>query len=386
VDGFSDHHTRHQWVTILTYNYGGERVEWPSHGGQPAAIKRLFKLSSEQQILDFSANLNPLGPPKWLKEALGNISESFSQYPDPTYTQVNEAIAHFEGLERDQVLVSNGGAEAIFLVAKHFEGKRALIVQPTFVEYEKACLHYHVETEDVYLDIQQGFTFPLEHVLAKMNEVQAVFICRPNNPTGTVVEEEVIRILLDEGLKTGTTIIIDEAFVDFLPENIFGLTEWVNHYPNLILLRSLTKMYTIPGLRIGYIMAGREVIQALRSYQIPWSVNAIVAALTPKLLNDLDFVKQTKEWLVSQLGYVSYELDRLGFYVSPSQVNFYLLQDPKDRSQTHQLFLFLLEEGILARHTHNFKGLNGDFLRLAVRSQEENRQLIRALQIWRETR
>jgi threonine-phosphate decarboxylase len=299
---------------------------------------------------------------------------------------VNEAIAHFEGLERDQVLVSNGGAEAIFLVAKHFEGKRALIVQPTFVEYEKACLHYHVETEDVYLDIQQGFTFPLEHVLAKMNEVQAVFICRPNNPTGTVVEEEVIRILLDEGLKTGTTIIIDEAFVDFLPENIFGLTEWVNHYPNLILLRSLTKMYTIPGLRIGYIMAGREMIQALRSYQIPWSVNAVVAALTPKLLNDLHFVKQTKEWLNSQLGYVSSELDRLGFYVSPTQVNFYLLQDRKDRSQTHQLFLFLLEEGIVARHTHNFKGLNGDFLRLAVRSQEENKQLIRALQIWRETR
>lgn len=364
-------------------------MEWPNHGGQPATIKQLFKLSNEKQMLDFSANLNPLGPPKWLKEALGDISESLSQYPDPTYTQLKEAIAHFEGLKPDQVLVSNGGAEAIFLAAKHIEGKSALIVQPTFVEYEKACQHYHVQTEDVFLDIHEDFSFPLEQVVAKMNEVQAVFICRPNNPTGTVIEEEVIRILLDEGLKTGTTIIIDEAFVDFLPEKLIGLTRWINDYTNLILLRSLTKMYTIPGLRIGYMMADPETIQALRSYQIPWSVNAMVAALTPRLLDDQDFIKNTREWLSSQLHYVSHELERLEFYVSPTQVNFYLLQDRKNslggEQRTHELFLFLLEQGIVARHTHNFKGLNGDFLRLAVRSQEENQQLIRALQVWRET-
>jgi threonine-phosphate decarboxylase len=360
-------------------------MEWPSHGGQPTAMKKLFNVSLDKQMLDFSANLNPLGPPKWLKEALGDISESFSHYPDPTYAQVNEALAHFEGLEREQVLVSNGGAEAIFLVAKHFEGKRALIVQPTFVEYEKACQHYHVQTEDVFLNSQEGFSFPLEQILAKINEVQAIFICRPNNPTGTVVEEEAIHTLLEKGLETGTTIIVDEAFVDFLPDKVFGLTKWISRYPNLIVLRSLTKMYTIPGLRVGYIMADAETVQALSFYQIPWSVNSIVATLTPRLLDDQEFVRETKQWLNTQLHYMLDELERLEFNVSPTQVNFYLLQDRKNPEQTHELFLFLIEQGILARHTHNFKGLNGAFLRLAVRSPEENQQLIRALQVWRET-
>jgi threonine-phosphate decarboxylase len=360
-------------------------MEWPNHGGQPTAMKRLFNLSQDKQMLDFSANLNPLGPPKWLKGALGDISESFSQYPDPTYAQVNEALAKFEGLERDQVQVTNGGSEAIFLVAKHFEGKKALIVQPTFVEYEKACQHYHVETEDVFVDIQEGYAFPLEQILAKIDEVQAVFICRPNNPTGTVVVEEAIQSLLEKGLETGTTIIVDEAFVDFLPDKIIGLTKWINRYPNLILLRSLTKIYTIPGLRIGYIMADSKAVQTLRSYQIPWSVNSIVATLTPRLLDDQEFIRETKEWLNTQLNYILYELERLEFNVSPTQVNFYLLQDRKNPKQTHKLFLFLLEQGILARHTHNFKGLNGAFLRLAVRSLEENKELVRALEIWRET-
>lgn len=366
-------------------DYGGKRMEWPSHGGQLESMKRLFQLSVEKQMLDFSANLNPLGPPRWLNEALKDISESFSRYPDPTYAQVNEVLAHQEGLDREQALVSNGGAEAIFLVAKHFEGKKALIVQPTFVEYERACLHYHVETEDVFLDVQDDFTFPLEQILAKLNKVQALFICRPNNPTGTVVQEEVIRILLEEGLNTDTTIIIDEAFVDFLPDTLHGLSKWVNDYPNLILLRSLTKMYTIPGLRIGYIMARGETIRALRSYQIPWSVNALASALVPKLLHEQSFVPQTREWLHSQLQYISQALDNLDFYCSPTQVNFYLLQDRRGAKYTHPLFLFLLEQGILARHTHNFKGLHGDFLRLAIRSKGENQQLIVALQRWRET-
>lgn len=359
-------------------------LKWPNHGGQAEQMKTLFQLPTEKKVIDFSANLNPLGPPAWLKREFERMYEHVSTYPDPNYTLTKEAIAKHEQLNADHVLVTNGGAEAIFLVAKYFMGKRAGIVQPTFVEYEQACLHYALDVEDIFLQIDDAFSFPIAEVLNSMHNVDVIFLGRPNNPTGTLVAEADIRILLEEGRRTKTTIVVDEAFVNFLPENEASLTPLLGEYSNLILLRSLTKLFTIPGLRIGYMLASVEVIKTLSDVQLPWSVNSIVSRLVPKLLEDEHFVQQTREWLRSQLAYLRKALKELNFYYTPTQVNFYLLQDKQNRKRSQQLFEFLLEHGLLARHTYNFKSLDGQYLRLAVRSAEENAALIYTLQEWRE--
>ncbi|MGM0836401.1 MAG: threonine-phosphate decarboxylase CobD [Bacillota bacterium] len=356
-------------------------MKWPEHGGQPETMKQLFQLDKEKTILDFSANLNPLGPPAWLKEELYNQYESLTHYPDPSYSRSAASLAEHEGVNAGEVLLTNGGAEAIFLAAKYFEGKKALILQPTFVEYERACKHYHIETEDIGLMREDGFALPLDLVLENLSKKDVLFLCRPNNPTGTVVPEKQIRALLDEGLKTNTYMVVDEAFVDFNPD--LSLSPLVSSYPNLILLRSLTKMYTIPGIRLGYIMGNSRVIERLKEEQIPWSINAWADAIVPKLLEDKGFVNQTKLWLIEQSRTVRSSLASLGFYVSPSQANFYLLQDSQHPQQTDDLFRYLFHHGVLARHTHNFKGLEGDFLRLAIRSEEENAKLVSVLQKWR---
>lgn len=357
---------------------------WPNHGGQPEKMKRLFKISEGKELLDFSANLNPLGPPEWLRYALMQGYERLTRYPDPSSLEAKKAIAHFEGVEKEQILVTNGGAEAIFLAAKRFEGQKALIIQPTFGEYERACQHYHIEMEDVFLDPQDEFRFPFQQVCKKIIGVQVVFICRPNNPTGTLVEEELLKRVLERGLETKTSIVVDEAFVDFLPDSFTSLTHWIDTYPNLILLRSLTKMYTIPGLRVGYVMAQSHVIEELEKNQIPWSVNAFADTIVPKLLEDGQFVARTREWLQLQLQEVRSVINHLEFYISPTKVNFYLLKDQKQPLHTEKLFAFLIEQGILARHTHNFKGLAGHYLRFAVRSDAENKELLRVLRKWRE--
>ncbi|OIJ12800.1 threonine-phosphate decarboxylase [Anaerobacillus arseniciselenatis] len=358
-------------------------MNWPNHGGQPETMKQRLNINVET-VLDFSANLNPLGPPLWLKQQLTEQFESITRYPEPSYLKSRCSIASSVGVHQDEVLVTNGGAEAIFLVAKYFENRKALIVQPTFSEYERACLHYHIDVEDVFLEKESQFQLPFTCIQEKLKYSDVVFLCRPNNPTGTVIEKNEIERLLKEAIKNDTYIVVDEAFVDFLFTSDCSLTSFISSYPNLILLRSLTKMYTIPGLRIGYLIANRKIIKALQTEQIPWSVNALVDAIVPHLLTDHQFVEKTKKWLSSETRSVTRELSSLNFYVSLTSVNFYLLHDNLNQSGTDDLFRYLFKNGILTRHTHNFKGLDGQFLRIAIRSKQENEQLLYWLKKWRQ--
>ncbi len=362
---------------------GMVELKWPSHGGQLKYFRERFQITEkDDEILDFSANLNPLGPPIQMESSFMDLFSSLKSYPDPDYRELTETLASYEGMDHEQVLVTNGGAEAIFLVAQHFKGQKALIVQPAFLEYERACILNDIEVENVFLQGEE-FAFPLDEVMQRMKAVQVVFVCRPNNPTGTVVSKTDLLQLFETGERCGTTIVIDEAFVHFLPDHE-KLTKMAERFSNVILLRSLTKIYTLPGVRIGYCLAREDVIQQLRNLQIPWSVNALAAAVVPHLLENDSFINETREWLNFELDWMKHELSKLNFLYSPSQVNFYLLKDP--HHDTDELFSYLAKNRIIARHTHNFKGLNGNYLRFALRNSEDNRYLIRTLKRWREER
>lgn len=361
-------------------------MNWPSHGGQPQTMKKLFNLEEEKEVLDFSANLNPLGPPGWLKNKLHHMYEKITYYPDPFYSRSARYLADYEGVAAEQILLTNGGAEAIFLAAKLCEKGKAIIVQPAFSEYERACRHYYVKTEYVFLKEQNGFQLPMEELLKKAGQANAVFLCRPNNPTGTVIQEESIIKLLEKGLSTGTMIVVDEAFADFLPAEMPSLVRHLAHYPNLIVLRSLTKMYTIPGLRIGYMIGSKEVAGKLQEEQMPWSINALADAVVPDLLADTVFLAKTRKWLEQESEKVFTSLKEMGFSVTDSKVNFYLFQDAKAPDSTEELFGFLFKNGILTRHTHNFPGLEGRYIRAAIRSEQENNELLKVLRNWGEKR
>lgn len=356
-------------------------MKWPEHGGQPNLMKQLLH-AEEQEVLDFSANLNPLGPPEWLRDELEAQWKKLLCYPDPDYTYSTSALACLEGIREEEMLLTNGGAEAIFLAAKYFEGKRAGVVHPAFSEYERACRHYHLEVTDFLTSTVDDFRLPMNQLLDALPELDVLFLCRPNNPTGVVIPKAEIKLLLEQGLHDHTFLVIDEAFVDFVPSE--SLVPLLKEYPNLILLRSLTKMYTIPGLRLGYMMASETVINEMKSFQIPWSVNALASAVAPILLKDKKFARQTLRWLDEQTRVLRTFSEKNDFYLSNTSVNFYLLQDNRNPEKTESLFTFLFQHGILARHTYNFKGLEGSHLRLAIRSEEENDQLLAILKKWRE--
>ncbi|ART76632.1 threonine-phosphate decarboxylase [Sutcliffiella horikoshii] len=356
-------------------------MKWPEHGGQPEMMKKLLK-AEELEVLDFSANLNPLGPPQWLQRELEAQWKKLLYYPDPNYSFSTSALAWMERIRDKEILLTNGGAEAIFLATKYFEGKRAGIVHPAFSEYDRACRHYHLQVTDILTSHEEDFRLPMNQLLESLPDLDVLFLCRPNNPTGVVISKAEIKMLLEQGLHHQTFLVIDEAFVDFVPHE--ALTPLLKEYPNLILLRSLTKMYTIPGLRLGYMMASEAVINEIKDFQIPWSVNGLASAIAPLLLKDKNFVAKTVSWLEEETRKLRAFIESNDFYLSNSSVNFYLLQDKRNPEKTETLFTFLFQHGILARHTHNFKGLEGSHLRLAVRSEEENDKLIAILKKWRE--
>ena len=359
--------------------------DWPSHGGRPEQVLPHFGLAAKSEVLDFSANLNPLGAPEWLAQRLIASLTELEVYPDPDYSAACRAIARHEGLSPMQVRLTNGGAEAIFLAAALLAERgasRATIVQPTFCEYARACHHYGITVESLALK-QASFDLDESHALSAMRNTAAVFLCRPNNPTGTLVERELIQRMLAEGQRHGSVLIVDEAFIDFVTPDE-RLTSLLARYDNLLLLRSMTKLYAIPGLRLGYLLGAEAVVQRITALQLPWSVNAPAAALVEPLLADTSYYKRTLAWLDTERSWLTHELRALGLQVVPSRTNFLLLQSSGSRPMS-ALLEYLARAGILARHTHNFVGLDGAWLRIAVRTRHDNEHLVKAVAGWNAT-
>ncbi|MEQ5800647.1 threonine-phosphate decarboxylase CobD [Halomonas sp. H10-9-1] len=357
---------------------------WPSHGGQGAPLLARFGLPPDHPLLDFSANLNPLGPPAWVAARLAVAAEGLARYPAPDYRPAREAIAREAGVTAEQVLLTNGGAEAIFLTAAGHAGGRAVIVQPTFTEYARACRAFGLAVANRVLAAPE-FRLDPERLAAALSPGSLLFLCRPNNPTASLVPRAAIERLLTLAALRGSRVVVDEAFIDFVTPPEESLAPLLARFDNLILLRSLTKLYALPGLRVGYLLASEPVVRQLQACQPPWSVNHLAADLVAPLLADGAFLARTQQWLSSEHPRLQSGLVAAGLEVVPSRANFFLVRpalEPRAASgQGHGAALFerLLRSGILARHTHGFRGLDGDWLRVALRDRAANDRLLAVL-------
>jgi threonine-phosphate decarboxylase len=376
---------------------------WPTHGGRLAPLLARFGLPPGHAVLDFSANINPLGPPEWLGGWLADAAVGLARYPDPDDQCAEWAIAEHSGVSPEQVLVTNGGIEAIFLAAALHGGKRAVIITPTFAEYAQACGHYGLEVATLGLEAgpDAGHSAPvalnLEAAERAMQGAAVMFICRPNNPTGSLVSRADIERLLQCAERHGATLVVDEAFIDFASSEANdtaseALTGLLARYSNLILLRSLTKFYAVPGLRLGYLLASEDNRRRAARLQMAWSVNGLAKGLVAPLLADSDYAARTRAWLEAERDFPA-RLAALGFTVPKNHANFYLLGEVEHQQggvgsaeSTEALMGFLMQRGIVARHTHSFAGLDGRWLRLALCEPAANQRLFEALVDWRNER
>ncbi len=355
----------------------------PNHGANPDQLAGALGLKLPELSIDFSVNTNPFGPPRLLmNESETDLLKVMANYPDPHVTQLTKLLAERNHVLTTQVLVGNGAAELIFLLASLFRDKKVRIIEPAFSEYRDACSAYGCRIESFIL--QEPWELKGETIKTIVSGVELLFLCSPNNPTGVRYPKATIVALLKEAEKANVHVVVDEAFYDFCEEQE-GLEDLCHEFQNLIILRSLTKMYAIAGLRLGYMIADETVIRRLKALQPPWSVNGLAQKIGLSLLQDRSFVRDTVKKLHVERKWMKEKLEGLNFDISCSTVNFYLLSE-KNKGDLHELFVYLLKRGIVARHTYNFNGLNGRYLRLAVKDRPSNEQLLLALMDWRRAR
>ncbi|WP_141433262.1 threonine-phosphate decarboxylase CobD [Bacillus sp. 03113] len=355
-------------------------MSWPSHGANPQYLYEAAGIEVPEQWIDFSANINPLGPPKAIKEHWDSFLSCLESYPDPYGLHLKRKIAEQEKIEENNILIGNGGAELISLVARLLAGKKVLIVQPAFSEYEKACqandciISYHQLEE-------QQWSLQLDLLKQNLNGMDAMFLCNPSNPTGIYYSHNEIIELLEACQEANCLLIIDEAFYDFV-ERYKTITCFLKKYTNLIILRSMTKMFSIPALRLGYAIASETIIKKMAEWKTHWSVNGIALYAGSLCLDDKWFIDETKAYIKAERERLRSFYDENHFEISASEVNFYLLRDPLIDEQK-LLFTYLLQRGLIPRHTYNFPGIDGRYLRFAIKRSSENDRLMEALKEWR---
>ncbi|MBU8772783.1 threonine-phosphate decarboxylase CobD [Cytobacillus oceanisediminis] len=356
---------------------------WPSHGSNPQYLYEAIDKPMPEERIDFSANINPLGPPRELKEGWGSLFQFISDYPDPQSSLLKSKLAAAEGIKETQILVGNGGAELITLIGRMIAGKRVLIIQPAFSEYEEAC-RVNLCTVS-YHQLEPGaWDLNMEALSEKLKAADVVFFCNPNNPTGIFYPSSIVKELIEKCHTHSCLLIMDEAFYDFACD-YQSIVHFIEKDSNVVVLRSMTKMFSIPGLRLGYMMASERLIEEAASLKPHWSVNALALKAGEWCLDSKEHVRQTKNLIRQERDRLVQFYQQLDFEVSPSSVNFYLLRDPRFDVQL-PLFRFLLEKGIIPRHTMNFPGLEGRWLRFAIKGPKDNDVLMEAMRQWRKDR
>ena len=373
----------------------------PVHGGIKPEQLRALGLMPED-VLDFSASVNPLGPPAGLGEALAGVD--LTAYPDPACLELKESlVGHLSGSQAgritpEQVLPGNGSTELIHLLARAFlapaqDGASpvALLLTPTYGEYRGACLLAGGAVSELEADRGRGFRWDLaearRRIAGNVTETvpkpislpgklsderpSLVFLCNPNNPTGVYLPHEEVQALAQACAEAGALLVVDEAYLNFVdsPWDSLDLLEG----SNTVLLRSMTKDYALTGLRLGYSLASPEITARLTSFQPDWSVNSLAQAAGRAALADRDYLPRARAAVNAAKQYLAQELGSMGFIIHPSAANFLLIEVGdggwwRDR---------LMHQGIFVRDCASF-GLP-DCIRIGIRAQADCEKLVAAV-------
>lgn len=345
------------------------------HGGNVEEIKRLYNLK-EEEIIDFSANINPLGIAEKVKEAIIKGINHIERYPDITYYNLKSEISNFEEVSLENIVLGNGAAEVIFNIVRGIKPKEALIIAPTFSEYEDALnsinckVNYYLLKDKYSLD---------EDFLGEIKEgLDIIFLCNPNNPTGALISKDFSLKVLEKARKFNITVVFDESFLDFVEDNFkYSLVKELDKFNNLIVVKSLTKLFAFPGIRLGYGLCSNKVfLDKIKEVEVPWSVNTLADYAGREALKDRSYIKRTVNYVKKENDFLYKGLKEIK-YITPFKgaVNFIFFKVHKNINLREQL----IKRGIIIRSCNNYKGLDDSFYRVAVRTREENKRLLEAL-------
>ena len=346
------------------------------HGGNIREAAQILGIGPAS-LVDFSANINPLGMPEPLKQALIAQITLAERYPDVEYQRLHQQLAAHHNVPVEWILAGNGETESIYTLAQGLQPRRAMLVTPDFAEYRRALEQVGCQISHFSLREEEGWQLTERILPALTSELDCLFLCTPNNPTGLYPDAALLAAIVDRCREQAITLVVDEAFLDFLPDEP-GLIPMLADNTHLWVLRSLTKFYAIPGLRLGYLLGSDSAMMAkLRQRQMPWSINAFAALAGECVLQDSDYQQATWQWLAQEReGLLSHLRAFAGLTVWEGRANYLFLRCDMAGLDLQQA---LLERHVLIRSCANYPGLDARYYRVAVRSREENARLCQAL-------
>lgn len=330
-------------------------------------------------IADFSVNINPLGLPEGLCGIISNSTDIILRYPDPLSGRLKKKISILHNIEQENVTIGNGSIELIYLIPRALKIKKALIITPSFSEYEFALRANGSTPVFFSTSKENGFKIDCVGLAKRLAHCDGLFLCNPNNPTGSMLHSDDVLYLSRFCKKQKKLLILDEAFIEFTgePKEASVISEAVKS-EFLIIVRSLTKFFAIPGLRLGYAVGHKKTIGKVSRLQYPWNVNGLAQLAGEKALMDKKYMDRTRLFVAEERRYLTKGLGNIkGLKVYPSSANFVLCELRKTPVRdSGELTQRLLRKGIYIRACGNFRGLDNKFFRVAVRKRDDNERLI----------
>lgn len=347
------------------------------HGGNIEELSRIYNIE-KSKLLDFSANINPLGISSKVRDSLIDAIKEAKVYPDIKYHNLKSEISEFEEVSIENIALGNGAAESIFNLVRAVKPRKALIPVPTFSEYEEAVLSIGGEVKYYLLKEDNDFNIE-EDILDYINkDIDIVFICNPNNPIGKLTEKETIVKVLEKAKINNSFVVLDESFLDFMKDySKYSAKEFLSKYNNLVIIKSLTKIFAIPGIRIGYTLTNnKELLEEINKVTSPWNINIFAEKATIAALNEKEYISKTIEYIENEKDYLYSKLNTFkSLKVFKPSVNYIMFKSLVDMDLKEEL----LKKDIVIRSCSSYIGLDKSYYRIAVRTREENERVINGL-------
>ena len=333
--------------------------------------------NSDHNIIDFSSNITPLGIPNSVKLIIKKNLDKIQFYPDPKSENVISSLEKYTHLSKSNIIVGNGAIEILYNFCFAFLSKttKVLIHVPTFQEYETA-----VKLSNCKISYFKSLNLStnIDSFISQIPKSGCIFLCNPNNPTGELLSKKELLSIIIVAKKLKTIVFIDECFIELVPKSNESVISYVKKYDNLFILRSLTKSFGLPGLRIGYACGSKEIIKILQKIKIPWSVNSLAQDAANAVIKNISHIKKSNIIIQKESKYLEDNISNLnGFDCISSSTNFMFITTKYDSTK---LQTKLLKSKILIRDCKNFRGLDNHYIRIAVKSHKDNVKLVAALE------
>jgi threonine-phosphate decarboxylase len=344
-----------------------------NHGGDLISYESYY----DGNLIDFSSNINPLGPPKGLENILIDSFNLLEAYPDIHYRKLKRSISEYLNCGENNILVGNGAVEIInnFTIL----AKRVLILTPSFSEYEDRAIVHDKSVERI--PYKDDFTIDVKLIEKTIQKDDLLILGNPNNPTGLRIEKDILMKIYKIIKEARAYLLLDEAFFEFCPKDYDSIKLFKNdNYENVAIIRAATKFFSLPGIRLGYCCTSFEKVEEIQKIELPWSINSLADAAGQFIFKDKEYIEQSQIYIEKERRYLLEELSKINYLkVYNTHTNYILLKLLKWDEE--YIFKQLLKSGIVIRKCKSFIGLHDGYIRVAIKDREKNIKLIEALNI-----